>query len=144
MILEALRGQHAVQRSVHRHHQCLHSSGHARADDVDAPHGQVAAGRGGLDEGNVPTGQQPRAALQQHVQILGHVHGEHVVGRKHDQPAARPAGNRRQQMRALRIVRPVHRADLSRPNRLVQRLKGLQALQGFKQAVQRLLHTSSR
>ena len=133
-----------MQRRIHRHHQRLHRAGDARADDVDAPHGQIPAGCGGLDEGDVPTGQQPRAALQQHVQILGHVHGEHVVGRKHDQPAARFAGKRRQQMRALRVVRPVHRADLSRPNRLVQRLKGLQALQGFKQAVQRLLHTSSR
>ena len=135
MIAEALRGQHALQCSVHRHHQRLHCAGDACANDVDAPHGQIPAGRGGFDEGDVPTRQQPCAALQQHVQILGHVHGEHVVGRKHDQPASRPAGKRRQQMRALCVIRPVHRADLSRPNRLVQRLKGLQALQGFKQAV---------
>ena len=144
VIPEALRGQHAVQRCVHRHHQRLHCAGDARADDVDAPHGQIPAGRRGFDEGNVPTGQQTRTALQQHVQILGHVHGKHVVGRKHNQPAARFAGQRRQQMCTLRVVRPVHRADPSRPNRLVQRPEGLQALQGFKQAVQRLLHTSSR
>ena len=39
MIPEALRGQHAMQSRVHRHHQRLHRAGDARADDVDAPHG---------------------------------------------------------------------------------------------------------
>ena len=124
------------QHAVRGHHQRPHLAAQAVAQGLDAAHGELPAGGGGLQEGDVPPGEHPRRPGQQHVQILGHAGGGPVVGRDDQQGPVQLPRQSRQQVGPLGVVRPVYGID----PRLIQRARqfpeGRKALQRGKEAVQ--------